>query len=332
MKLVGTKFLFLILSISFSGMSYADLRLPELAMQLSIKKTSHHPNEIIQFELTFTNQTDRDLTILLPGTQNKGKRILQLQVFSVNRSTNFYTKVFENPLQLEMDTSFVGSVQFKQLNAGESVRIPLFVNDYRNAQKYIYSNYSFPNLELGSYQVIAYYNPLSEPLSSYVFQPFDDHGRNIEEQMNPEKLQIDATGIYSNYVTLDVASASADQDNVLAQTVCSTHCRFCRHLEKEQWRQVEKDIDHRLQNMVPHDHVRFLFDGPDAIVLTLPTYYSREIVVETKNGIQYKELTWQIGKIYPLRSFLHTWYYLIFHRNAPFVVSNSKTWKFLHLK
>jgi len=331
MKLAGTKFLFLFLSIAFSGMSYADLRMPELAMQLILKKSVHQNREIMQFEVKFTNQTDRDLSILLPGSQNKGKRILQLQVFSVNHSTNFYTKIFENPLELVMDTSVIGSVYFKRLNAGESVSIPLFVNDRRNASKYIYSNYAFPDFPDGKYEVIAYYNPFGESLAPYVFQAYDDHGRTIGDSLNPEKMQIDAYGIYSNYVQLTIDSKVKTNSEEGVDDICSGSCRFCRHLEKEQWRQVEKDIDHRLQNMVPHDHVRFLFDGPDAIVLTLPTYYSREIVVETKNGIQYKELTWQIGKVYPLRSFLHKWCYLIFHRNAPFVVVNSKTWKFISI-
>ena len=117
MKLAGTKIILLLASILLSGMSYADLRMPELAMELILKKSIHQNHEIIQFEVKFTNQTDRSLSILLPGTQNKGKRILQLQVFSVDNPSNFYTKVFENPLELEMDTTFIGSVYFKRLEA-----------------------------------------------------------------------------------------------------------------------------------------------------------------------------------------------------------------------
>jgi hypothetical protein len=163
-------------------MSYADLRMPELAMELILKKSIHQNREIIQFEVKFTNQTNRSLSILLPGTQNKGKRILQLQVFSVDNPSNFYTKVFENPLELEMDTSFIGSVYFKRLEARESVTIPLFVNDTANARKNILSNYSFPDLANGSYEVIAYYNPFGEALAPYVFQAYDDHGRTIVEK------------------------------------------------------------------------------------------------------------------------------------------------------
>lgn len=98
MKLAGTKFFALLVSILLSGFSYADLRMPELAMELILKKSVHQNREIMQFEVKFTNQTDRDLSMIIPGSQNKGKRILQLQVFSVNNATNFYTKVFENPL------------------------------------------------------------------------------------------------------------------------------------------------------------------------------------------------------------------------------------------
>jgi hypothetical protein len=151
-------------------------------------------------------------------------------VFSVNNASNFYTKVFENPLELEMDTTFIGSVYFKRLEARESVSIPLFVNDTANARKNILSNYIFPDLENGSYEVIAHYNPFSEALAPYVFQAYDDHGRNMEDSLNPERLQLDAWGVYSNYVQLSIDSQATKE---IESTVCSGHCRFCRHIKKE---------------------------------------------------------------------------------------------------
>jgi hypothetical protein len=279
MKLAGTKFVVLLFCILLSGMSYADLRMPELAMELILKKTIHQNREIIQFEVKFTNKTDRDLSILVPGTQNKGKRILQLQVFSVNNVSNFYTKVFENPLELEMDTSFIGSVYFKRLRAGESVNIPLFVNDSSNARNHIYSNYAFPEFQDGSYEVIAHYNPFLDPLAQYVFQAYDDHGRTVGDSLNPEKMQIDAYGIYSNYIqfTIDSQMRTSSEEN--EQRPCPSSCHFCRHIEKEQWHRVKKDIIHRVDNIAKHRQVLFLFDGPDAVLSSLPSYYSRHIVL-----------------------------------------------------
>ncbi|MEN9987324.1 MAG: hypothetical protein RLZZ585_363 [Bacteroidota bacterium] len=321
MKLAGIKFILLLTIILLSGTSYADLRMPELAMELILKKNIHQNREIIQFEVKFTNQTDRSLSILLPGTQNKGKRLLQLQVFSVNNVSNFYTKVFENPMILEMDTSFIGSVYFKRLEARESVSIPLFVNDTANAQKNILSNYSFPDLANGSYQVIAYYNPFGEALAPYAFQAYDDHGRSIEDSLNPERMQIDAWGVYSNYVELSINSVLTEE---IEAPVCSGHCRFCRHIQKEQWNRVKKDIIHRVDNIAAHEHVRFLFHGPDAVLSSLPAYYSRQIVFDTQNGLKYKYLTWQIGKIYRFRSFIHSCCYWVFRWNAPVRTSSTK--------
>lgn len=321
MKLAGTKIVLLLISIFLSGMSYADLRLPELAMELILKKATYQNREIIQFEVKFTNQTDRDLTILLPGSQNKGQRLLQLQVFSVNNATNFYTKVFENPLELEMDTSVIGSVYFKRLDARESLSIPLFVNDTANARKNILSNYSFPDLANGSYEVIAYYNPFGEPLAPYAFQSYDDHGRTIGDSLYPEKMQIDAWGVYSNYVQLSINSQATKE---IESTVCSGHCRFCRHIEKEQWNRVKKDIIHRVDNIAGHQHVRFLFHGPDAVLSSLQAYYSRQIVFDTENGLEYKYLTWQIGKIHRFRSFIHKCCYWMFRWNAPMRTSSTK--------
>ncbi len=324
MKLAGTKFLALLISILFSGMSYADLRMPELAMQLILKKSVHQNREIIQFEVKFTNQTDRDLSMIIPGSQNKGQRILQLQVFSVNNASNFYTKVFENPLELEMDISVIGSVYFKRLKARESVSIPLFVNDSSNARKYISSNYAFPDFPDGSYEVIAHYNPFGESLAPYVFQAYDDHGRTIGDSLYPEKMQIDAYGIYSNYVQLTIDSHMVTTSEEAEQGICSSSCHFCRHIEKSQWHRVKKDIIRRVDDIAQHRKVLFLFDGPDAVLSSLPSYYSRQIVLETKNGIVYKELTWQIGRIFSLRSTIHKWCYWIFRWNAPMRTSSTK--------
>ena len=324
MKLAGIKFAALLISILFSGMSYADLRMPELAMQLILKISVNQNREIIQFEVKFTNQTDRDLSMIIPGSQNKGQRILQLQVFSVNNVTNFYTKVFENPLELIMDTSVIGSCYFKRLNAGESVSIPLFVNDSRNASKYITSNYDFPDFPDGKYEVIAYYNPFGESLAPYVFQAYDDHGRTIGDSLNPEKIQIDAYGIYSNYVQLTIDSHVLTTSEGGEKGICSGSCHFCRHIEKEQWHRVKKDIIRRVDDIAQHRNVLFLFDGPDAVLSSLPSYYSRQIVLETKNGIVYKELTWQIGRIFSLRSTIHKWCYWIFRWNVPMRTSSTK--------
>lgn len=331
MNWAGTKCIVFLSGILISGMSYADLRMSELAMELILKKSTHQNREIIQFEVKFTNQTDRDLSILLPGSQNKGQRILQLQVFSVNSVTNFYTKVFESPLALDMDTTVIGSVYFKRLKAHESVSIPLFVNDSSNARKYIYSNDAFPDFPDGNYEVIAHYNPLGESLASYVFQAYDDHGRNMEDSLNSEKMQVDASGIYSNYIQLTIDAQSKTNSKAEVQGICSKSCRFCRHIEEEQWNRVKRDIKHRVQDIAVHQNVRFLFHGPDAVILTLPAFYSRQIVFETKHGIAYKELTWQIGQIYPFRNFIHKWCQLLFHWNAPIRTCTSQSFRLISI-
>ena len=329
MKLAGIKIVLLLMMIVFSEACYADLRIPELAMELILKKKTHQNREIIQFEVKFTNQTDRSLSILLPGSQNKGKRILQLQVFSVNNAANFYNKVFENPLELEMDTSFIGSVYFKRLEARESVSIPLFVNDTANARKNIFSNYAFPDLANGSYQVIAYYNPFGEALAPYAFQAYDDHGRTIEDSLNPERMQIDAWGVYSNYVELIINS---DIPNEIEAPICSKNCRFCHHIEKEQWKRVRKDIVHRVDAISDHRNVRFLFHGPDAVLSSLPAYFSRQIIFETEKGLEYKYLTWQIGKIFRFRSFIHKWCYWMLKWNIPMHTSSTKYFHLMSLQ
>ncbi|MCX8487057.1 MAG: hypothetical protein ORN53_07800, partial [Crocinitomicaceae bacterium] len=131
-------------------------------------------------------------------------------------------------------------------------------------------------------------------------------------------------GIYSNYVQLTIDSHVATSTEENQQGVCSSSCHFCRHIEKSQWHRVKKDIIHRVDDIAQHRNVLFLFDGPDAVLSSLPSYYSRQIVLETKNGIVYKELTWQIGRIFSLRSTIHKWSYWIFRWNVPMRTSSTK--------
>jgi hypothetical protein len=115
------------------------------------------------------------------------------------------------------------------------------------------------------------------------------------------------------------------------QGLCSRSCHFCRHIEKEQWLRVKKDIKRRVDKITEHRKVLFLFDGPDAVLSSLPSYYSRQIVLETINGIKYKELTWQIGRIFPFRSFIHKWFYWAFRWNAPMRTSSTKHFQLISI-
>ena len=102
--------------------------------------------------------------ILLPGTKNKGKRLLYLAYYSVD-SDDFYTNMHTENRVLTMDTSNFGQVHWKNLYAGKSATITIFLNDTINYRTNNAAHHKLPNLPAGKYQVFARSNYSAESLA-----------------------------------------------------------------------------------------------------------------------------------------------------------------------
>jgi hypothetical protein len=100
---------------------------------------------------------------------------------------------------------------------------------------------------------------------------------------------------------------------------------LCRTIEHENWKKTKRLIrrdskDYNEYNMgkdtngnwqKAHRNIAFLGDNPDAILASLPSFMSREIIFQNKNGIHYFQLTWQLGKISRVGSRINTFLYMI---------------------
>ena len=107
--------------------------------------------------------------ILLPGTKNKGKRLLYLAYYSVD-SDDFYTNMHTENRVLTMDTSNFGQVHWKNLYAGKSATITIFLNDTINYRTNNAAHHKLPNLPGGKYHVFAWYAPWEEPMAKSIWQ------------------------------------------------------------------------------------------------------------------------------------------------------------------
>jgi len=167
--------LILILLSSFSCL--ADLRPPDMSIHLSSERNTYQRDEVIQFDITFTNLTTHQNGVLLPGTKNKGKRMIFLSYYSVD-STNFYTNVFTESRVIEMDTSALGQTGWANLDPGESITIPIFFGDTKNYSTHNAAHHKIPDLPAGNYQVLAWYDPWDEPMAQYAFKQINPFGRS----------------------------------------------------------------------------------------------------------------------------------------------------------
>jgi hypothetical protein len=318
--------LLLIFAISFSVK--ADLRPVYLTLEISAPKTKFTTSELVQINVTLKNCTGINHSILVPGNQSKGLKLIYFSWYKVDEN-NFYTEVHRDSRMISMDTSVKGYVSFNRLDSNESTTIPFFFNDFKNSKRHINSTYEIPKLPPGKYKIIAWYYPWDEELAKYAFNKYDWESQDFNPDKNVELLDLSESGTQSTYFDVEIIPHSeANQTNSVS--TCANGCRLCHAIERENWRKTKrlirrdsKDInEYNMGNdsngnwQKAHRNIAYLGDNPDAILSSLPSYLSREIIFQNKNGIHYFYLTWQLGKISKVGSRINSLFYIIGLRNV----------------
>lgn len=300
----------LLLFLSITKAGRANLYVIGLSLKLECTQSTFSKDEIVQFNLTLTNASEKRHSILVPGSQNKGPKLIHFSFFSVKN--NFYTEVYRESEIIDMDSRQVGSSNFKNLNPKESCTIPLFLNDKANYAKHIEANHPMPNLPPGQYEVLVWYSPWGDSMSKYVYHKVSDF--KTERIFDPEKLNLPETALNSNYVTINIVEKKTEQKSYKHTAFCPSNCNFCAAIEKNNWAKVANIIDrqsyyHKTKHphsdstwRQTHRNVAWCSKGPDEVLASLPTWYSRSMIFRNSKGFHYYYLTWQIGKIYHYRS------------------------------
>jgi hypothetical protein len=326
--MIKTKFCLLLLIFVVSFSAKANLRPCFLTVTLNTSKTKFTTTELVQLNVILTNNDVESHSILIPGNQSKGLKLIYFSWYKVDEN-NFYTEVHRDSRVISMDTSVKGYVNFNRLDSNESTTIPFFFNDTKNAQKHINSNYEIPKLAPGKYKIIAWYFPWDEELAKYAFNKFDWEGQDLDSNKNLELLDLSESGTQTTYFDVEIiAQAEAKKTNSVNS--CGKGCKFCRTIEHENWRKTKRIIRRDSKDLSEynmgkgtngnwqkaHRNIAYLGDNPDAILSSLPSYLSREIIFQNKNGIYYFYLTWQIGKVSKVGSRINSLFYMIGLRNV----------------
>jgi hypothetical protein len=184
MKIVLQIFLLIL----FFCRANADIPYMPLVFSLITGKEIYTEGERIDFILTIKN-TDKTnaYPLILPHTQNTGKKLITI---SLNEP---YQKYHDGILELATEdrniNMFVhdtGHVKIIQLQAGDSVQIPFYINDFENYYSYHTQIASHHQLEpppfVGEYWVHCFYNPIgilgADTLYNYVMSTNDDVPNN----------------------------------------------------------------------------------------------------------------------------------------------------------
>jgi hypothetical protein len=326
--MIKIKYCLLFLLFTLSFLAKADLRPCYLRVSISASKTKFTTSELVQLNVTLTNGDLESHSILVPGGQYQGLKLIYFSWYKVD-DNNFYTEVYRDSRVISMDTSIKGYVNFNRLGANESTNIPFFFNDTKNAQKRINSNYEIPKLPPGKYKIIAWYYPWDEELAKYAFNKYDWKGQDENPDKNPELLDLSEYGTQSTYFDVEIITEEASVAYIFNQ-ICPKSCSLCRAIEHERWNKIKRKIrrNSRLVSELNmgvdtngtwqknHRNIAFLGDTPDAILASLPSFLSREIIFQNKKGIHYFYLTWQLGKTSRVGGRINQFFYLIGLRNV----------------
>ncbi|MGY8845997.1 MAG: hypothetical protein ACKVLH_01400 [Bacteroidia bacterium] len=307
--------------------SIADLRPPDMAIHLGSYRNVYQRNDIIQLDITFTNLTNHSNGVLLPSTKNKGKRLLYLAYYSVD-SNDFYTNVYTESREMNMDTAKLGQTGWANLDAGKSVTIPIFLNDTKNYLRHNAAYHKLPNLPAGEYQVLAWYEPWDEYMAQYAFKQLNPFGRS-DDDFSSNRIYLDQS-VHSNYISITIIDSLANKPQWEPTPFCPQDCKLCSAIDDNNWDKVQNiiakqtDYSNKLGMnftdtnwLQPHRNIAWMYEGPDAILASLPTYTYRSMIFKNQVGYFYYAATWQLGIIYPGRSRIQQMFRWATRINAP---------------
>lgn len=324
MDLRGQVLLFF-LGFSFIGFT-KNLRPQDLKITLEQLPVLEHQTDIIPMRINIQNVTNHRGSIIVPHAQNYGKSLFQLRVFEIDQAGQ-YTLVYTSQEILEMDTSkYKTEGSFWQLEAGETYSMPIFVNDSKNARLRFESSIQIPDLNNGKYAFQVLYTPETSSFFKYAFRQFKD----------TDPIPEDGVDEYPDHFIWEGSFASNFLEypfEILPKLVVydPTKSALCAAVSKENWNKVKRIWPKRDKNK-SYDCILWVYDGAQSIQASLPAYTGHEVIFYTDSGINYVSFTYQIGKIYRLRSSSARLFYAIGFRRPPFKTSKVNWSKLIRVQ
>lgn len=314
-----------LLFILFQAVSHAaDLRPNDLKITLEMDQKSLSSKAIIPVRLSIENATNHRGNILIPYGQNKGKSLFQLRIFRLD-SMNNYTLLFTSPVELNMDTSkYAATDGFWQLQPGEKFVQPFFLNDIKNAKRRVESSYQLPEMQNGRYAFQFLYMPEQSVFFKYAFIKDDNEDPIPEDYVDgyPDHFRWEGS-MASNFVEVNLTN-----EDVETNVSQKDHCRLCRKIANEKWSFVRRKWD-KLYKKEDHSAVLWVYDGPQAVLMSLPSFASFTVIVQSDSGINCLSFTYQLGKIFKFRSRLAWAFYAVGFRRPPFETSKVRWQKLI---
>ena len=305
-------------------LSPADLKLKVMASQQVFS-----PNQIVPLLLQIKNVSQKTATLILPGREQTGLAIIYLSYYK--QEGTFYREVYREERQLEGDSLTKGGEFVRNLESGDSLRFPIFLNDARNASTQTVARHFLPPLEEGEYKLLVWYNPLDRPLAPFFYNRISPLG---DQRVDGNLISIEEGGIMSDYLSFTYTKKA--QAPILLpsekSSLCSGKCHLCKAIDRQHWKSLEHIFSGQAKNKhinskTPrrnegHRSIAWIYPPPEAILASLPTYTSQQLILYSEGQYYYLTLGWQLGRIYRFNGYVKMGIDAVFNSDIGIPTSN----------
>ena len=197
----------LLFALTLSNYAFSDLKYTPISIQLKTEKESYYEGEKVTFFVVLTNNDkENSHPILVPHTQNTGRKLFTLDLYDRAKKTRFI-RASENPM-LQMLVHDTGSVKIQYLKPLEELSIPIYWNDFENFYNYhtqYNSHHSFGvPIFAGLYDMRVTYNPGGNALGDSIYS-FYNH---TEMELDNSKMPMPSNGLTSDFCALKIRKSA----------------------------------------------------------------------------------------------------------------------------
>lgn len=292
-----------LLFISSISLLRADLLPVEL--RLTLKQVPTLSDQYTVLELEIKNESALNNSILVPGHPQLGMGLFEVFAYEHKEEMKWTLARTYNLVLADSAAADQKYIQFWSLRPLESFKQLFVINEAPSSGR--------------AYQII--YQPhVCEAYFKYAFRWYDGEGEPTDAAIDGDQRFAYQGPMYS-----DLCQVFAQPETFFALDHKS------KKYYKAKWGQVKGQLKR---------HKKYTATWPvlnaqlysQVVLSSLPTYSHKYVILETKNGIAYLSLGYQIGKIYPFRSFLAKIAHLCGARRVFWRTSSSKAIKLTHFQ
>lgn len=295
----------LILLLLFFSMSVLRADMLPTELRFTLKQVPTRSDQHTVLELEIKNTSALHNSILVAGHPQLGMGLFEVLAYERAESMKWtldttYSLVL--PDSAAVDKKYM---QFWSLDPGESFKQLFVINEPPSSGR--------------AYQ-IKYQPHVCEDFFKYAFRWYDDEG-----EPTGAAIDGDQRFAYQGPMFSDLCQIFAQENTFFKLD------RKSKKYYNANWGQVKVQLKR---------HKRYAETWPilnaqlysQAVLSSLPTYSHQYVIIETKNGIAYLSLGYQIGKIRPIRSFLAKIAHLCGARRVFWRTSSSKAIKLTYFQ